>query len=100
MIAHILTGLGLDLTVLAGGNAEPMCPCTVWAGTLCVVAEADESDGSFLRYYPEIADYSVEADHPENYGRAALVVSYKAFVMSGNISHQSTSLRGSARCYR
>ena len=33
-----------------------------------LVAEADESDGSFTRYYPEVAIVtSMEADHLENY---------------------------------
>ena len=83
MIAHILTGLGLDPTVLAGGEMQNQCVHARFGQGRYVVAEADESDGSFLRYYPEIAVItSVEADHLENYGGRAgwLVASYKAFV--------------------
>ncbi|MFT4186436.1 MAG: UDP-N-acetylmuramate--L-alanine ligase [Micrococcaceae bacterium] len=42
------------------------------------VAEADESDGSFLKYYPEIAIVTnVEADHLDYYGTEKAV--FKAF---------------------
>ena len=83
MIAHILTSLGVDPTVLAGGEMQNKCVHARLGRGEYVVAEADESDGSFLRYYPYIAVItSVEADHLENYGGRAhhLVDSYKAFI--------------------
>jgi UDP-N-acetylmuramate--alanine ligase len=83
MIAHILSSLGLDPTVLAGGEMQNQCVHACWGQGRYVVAEADESDGSFLRYYPYIAVItSVEADHLENYGGRPghLVASYGAFL--------------------
>lgn len=83
MIAHILDSLGLNPTVLAGGEMQNKCVHACWGQGRYVVAEADESDGSFLRYYPRIAVItSVEADHLENYGGRAghLVASYEAFL--------------------
>ncbi|NMB24306.1 MAG: UDP-N-acetylmuramate--L-alanine ligase [Firmicutes bacterium] len=83
MIAHILSSLGLDPTVLAGGQMQNECIHARWGQGDYVVAEADESDGSFLRYYPHIAVItSVEADHLENFGGRAgrLVASYRRFI--------------------
>ena len=98
MIAHILADLGLDPTVLAGGEMQNQCVHARWGQGSYVVAEADESDGSFLRYYPQIAVItSVEADHLENYGGRAgrLVASYRGFLANLKtggglvISHQA-----------
>ena len=86
MIAHILTKLEVDPTVLAGGEMQNQCVHARWGEGHYVVAEADESDASFLRYFPHIAVItSVEADHLENFGGRAgrLVASYKSFL--GNI---------------
>lgn len=83
MIAHILANLGLDPTVLAGGQMQNECIHARLGQGHYVVAEADESDGSFLRYYPHIAVItSVEADHLENFGGRAgrLMASYKSFI--------------------
>jgi UDP-N-acetylmuramate--alanine ligase len=46
------------------------------------VAEADESDGSFLMYAPDVAVVTnVEADHLDNYGtEAAYRASFEAFI--------------------
>lgn len=70
MIAACLLVGGLDPTVLLGGEAEILGGGTGRRGTgEWVVAEADESDGSFLRYFPEIAVVtSVEPEHLEYYG--------------------------------
>jgi len=48
----------------------------------CFVAEADESDGSFLMYAPDIAVVTnVDADHLDNYGtEAAYRASFAAFI--------------------
>ena len=48
----------------------------------CFVAEADESDGSFLMYSPDIAVVTnVDADHLDNYGtEAAYRASFDAFL--------------------
>lgn len=83
MIAHIFSSLGLDPTVLAGGEMQNHCVHACWGRGKHVVAEADESDGSLLRYYPQIAVVtSVEADHLENYGGrlSELIDTYARFL--------------------
>lgn len=83
MIAHIFDRLGLDPTVLAGGNMQNGSVHARWGQGKYLVAEADESDRSFLRYHPHIAVItSLEADHLENYnGQAeALIAAYASFL--------------------
>ena len=72
MIAHVLTGCGLDPSYVIGGaltgTARPAA--TSGAGDVMVV-EADESDGSFLQYPAEVAVVTnVDPDHLSNWGTA------------------------------
>ncbi len=68
MIAWILESAGLDPVVLIGASFAPFGPGAKFGNGDIVVAEADESDRSFLRYHPEITIVtSIEADHLENY---------------------------------
>lgn len=69
LTTHLLAAAGLDPTGIVGGELD------AWGGGLrlgradLVVAEADESDGSFLRYHPDVAVVTnVEAEHLEHYG--------------------------------
>lgn len=68
MVGTVLAHCGMDPTVFVGGEVGQ------FQGNLRVghgpwaVAEADESDGSFLRYSPEIAvATNVEPEHLEHY---------------------------------
>lgn len=68
LIGHILIGAGEDPTVLVGGEVD------AWDGGVrigrgpWVVAETDESDGSFLKYRPEVAVVTnVEPEHLDHY---------------------------------
>lgn len=69
MVATILHHAGLDPTVSVGGELE-ICGGTGRLGrSRYVVAEADESDGSFQRYYPTISvATNIEPEHLEHYG--------------------------------
>lgn len=83
MIAWVLEQAGLDPTVLIGAHFEPFGPGAKYGSGGVVVAEADESDRSFLRYHPEIAVVtSIEADHLENYNGdfSELVNTYRQFL--------------------
>ncbi len=68
MVSLVLERSGLDPTVVIGGELAE-----IGGGARCghgeyLVAEADESDRSFLNYRPYIALISnIEADHLENY---------------------------------
>jgi len=84
LVAHLLDAAGLDPTAVVGGRvigASPQRSGTrVGAGSL-LVAEADESDGSFLRLAPRIAVITnVEPEHLDYYGsEAALRAAFADF---------------------
>jgi len=66
MIAFLLERGGLDPTVILGGEVEAIGGTGKAGLGPWVVAEADESDRSFLRYRPEVAVVTnVEPEHLE-----------------------------------
>jgi UDP-N-acetylmuramate--alanine ligase len=83
MIATVLRGAGLDPSFAIGGTVLT-ADGPVAGGHLghdVLVAEADESDGSFLNYAPDIAVVTnVEPDHLDHYGsRAAFEQAFVEF---------------------
>jgi UDP-N-acetylmuramate--alanine ligase len=74
MIVWALRGLGEDPAFFVGGEVPRLGPDGAaanagWGESEWVVAEADESDGSFLRLDPEIAVVTnVEMDHHSKWG--------------------------------
>lgn len=78
MVAVLLQGAGLDPSFAIGANV-PALGVNAAHGTAGIfVAEADESDGSFLNYRPRIAVVTnVEPDHLDHYGTAEAV--YESF---------------------
>ena len=81
MIAWTLSRLGHDPTFLIGGAVPGLGGARAGAGPL-VVAEADESDRSFLRYRPYVALISnIEPDHLEHYNHSfeELKAAYRSF---------------------
>lgn len=92
MLALCLENAGLDPTVLIGAHFAPFGPGAKYGQGQFVVAEADESDGSFLRYRPEVTVVtSIEPDHLENYNGTfeSLIDSYRRFLANC----ESTGLR-------
>ncbi|AEI44976.1 UDP-N-acetylmuramate--L-alanine ligase [Paenibacillus mucilaginosus] len=68
MIALVLEHCGSDPTFIIGGEIMNVGSNAKAGKGDWVVAEADESDGSFLQYHPTIALVNnIEADHLENY---------------------------------
>ncbi len=72
LIAHTLDAAGLDPTAIIGGRViaseSARTGARLGAGSL-LVAEADESDGSFLRLAPVIAVITnIDPEHLDNYG--------------------------------
>jgi UDP-N-acetylmuramate--alanine ligase len=69
LVATVLRAAGLDPTVIVGGRMASLgSNARLGAGDL-LVAEADESDGSFLRLSPTIAAITnVDAEHLDFYG--------------------------------
>ncbi|CAH0172957.1 UDP-N-acetylmuramate--L-alanine ligase [Arthrobacter sp. Bi83] len=78
MIAVLLQGAGLDPSFAIGANVPSLGVNAAHGSTSVFVAEADESDGSFLNYRPQIAVVTnVEPDHLDHYGTAEAV--YESF---------------------
>lgn len=68
MISLVMEQCGLDPTFIIGGEIMNVGSNAKAGKGEYVVAEADESDGSFLRYHPMYAVVTnIEADHLENY---------------------------------
>ena len=69
MLALILDEAGCRPSFIVGGDVNEIGSGACWGSGDWLVAEADESDGSFLRLDPEAAVVtSVEPDHLEQYG--------------------------------
>lgn len=98
MLSHILVNAGADPSYAIGGFIQGPDGTTLDGGHAgkgdILVAEADESDGSFAKYHPQIAIITnSEADHLDHYGtqdnyRAAFVDhaghATKAVIMCGD----------------
>ena len=69
LVASVLAEGGLDPTFVIGGQLLAAGANARLGKSQWLVAEADESDGSFLRLNPLIAVVTnIDADHLENYG--------------------------------
>ncbi|MBP2266523.1 UDP-N-acetylmuramate--alanine ligase [Pseudarthrobacter sp. PvP004] len=69
MVAVLLKEAGLDPSFAIGANVPALGVNAAHGSSDIFVAEADESDGSFLNYRPLIAVVTnVEADHLDHYG--------------------------------
>ncbi len=68
MIAYIMERGNQDPTYVIGGEVMGLNNNAKAGQSNYVIAEADESDGSFLNYFPKIAVITnIEPDHLENY---------------------------------
>lgn len=81
MVAVLLKEAGFDPTFAIGANVPALGVNAAHGSSDIFVAEADESDGSFLNYRPLIAVVTnVEADHLDHYGTAeAVFASFDSF---------------------
>jgi UDP-N-acetylmuramate--alanine ligase len=69
MVAHILAESGFDPTIVIGGRLGSLGGSARLGGGDLMVAEADESDGSFLHLNPTIAVVTnIDAEHLDHYG--------------------------------
>ena len=81
LVALALVAGGLDPTVLVGGLVPALGSGGRFGRGAYLVAEADEFDGSFLRFTPGIAVVTnVETDHLDFYpDMAAIVAAFRSF---------------------
>jgi len=64
----ILKTAGMEPTVVIGGKFSAIGSNAAWGGGQWIVAEADESDGSFLRLSPEVAVVTnIDREHLDHY---------------------------------
>jgi UDP-N-acetylmuramate--alanine ligase len=84
MTAHVLKALGENPTALVGGELNDIGSNVAFGRADLVVAEADESDRSFLYLRPQVAVVTnIEFDHPDFYSSLDDVVgTFKQFVRS------------------
>lgn len=82
MIAWCLEANGLDPTIAIGGEVTNLGENAKLGAGEYIVAEADESDGSFLKLYPQIAVVTnIEDDHMDYYGELGnLVQAFDDFI--------------------
>lgn len=83
MIAQVMEECGVDPTYIIGGEVVGLGGNAKAGKSEYVVAEADESDGSFLQYHPYVGIVTnIEADHLENYDGSfqKLKQAYKQFL--------------------
>jgi UDP-N-acetylmuramate--alanine ligase len=82
MIAHGMEEAGLDPTYIIGGRLVASGSNTRLGASPWLVAEADESDGSFLHLSPMIAVVSnIDPEHLDYYGNfSALLEAFHTFV--------------------
>lgn len=94
LIAYMLLQARLDPTIVVGGEVD------AWGGNArlgqgdYLVAEADESDGSLVKFFPHIGIVTnIELDHPDHYNSLDEIVTiFKQF------QEQSTVLIGCLDC--
>jgi UDP-N-acetylmuramate--alanine ligase len=86
MLVHALRAIGADPAFLLGGELPGAGPAGAatnagWSGGEWIVAEADESDASFLRLRPEVAVVTnVELDHHSHWASyAQLLDAFRRF---------------------
>jgi len=69
LISLLVREGGLDPTIVIGGKFDAIGSNAAWGGGQWLIAEADESDGSFLRLSPEIAVVTnIDREHLDHYG--------------------------------
>lgn len=75
LISHVLHELGLDPTVIIGGEINTLGTNARLGHSDYLVAEADESDGSLVKFHPAIGIVTnIELDHPDHYSSLEKVI--------------------------
>ena len=72
LVGAVLQNAGLDPTIIVGGRVKSLGANSVLGAGDILVAEADESDGSFLRLMPTVVVVtSIDREHLDHYGEFA-----------------------------
>lgn len=94
LVCHMLTEMGLDPSAAVGGAMVSIGSPARCGNGPYFVAEADESDGSFLKYTPEIAVLNnVDYDHMDHFKtRENLEAAFVRYL--GNTRKEGVSIVG------
>ena len=86
LLATVLDAAGLEPSFVIGADVGGLGGSARWTDGAWFVVEADESDGTFLAFEPEIAVVTnVEPDHLEHWGGFdALTEAFGRFLRAGN----------------
>lgn len=82
MLGQVFEECGTDPTLVIGGEVDYLHSNSILGKGEYVIAEADESDGTFLKQNPYIAVVTnIDADHMDHYGSLENVIAaFKAFI--------------------
>lgn len=82
MLGQIFVESGTDPTVVIGGEVDYLHANSILGKGEYVIAEADESDGTFMKFNPYIAVVTnIDADHMDHYGSLENVIdAFKCFI--------------------
>lgn len=82
MISVVMEYGKMDPTIIIGGFVDYLKGNAKLGKSDYLVAEADESDGSFLKFYPHISVITnIEDDHMDHYGsRENIIKAFKQYV--------------------
>ena len=112
LVASVLAEGGLDPTIVIGGNVNALGSHARLGRGELLVAEADESDGSFLKLSPTIVVVTnVDREHLDHYGTLERIVEtfvtfinkipfYGLAVLCGDDPHVSALLPSVAKRYQ
>jgi UDP-N-acetylmuramate--alanine ligase len=88
MIGHMLYEVGVDPTLVIGGEVSGLNTNARLGDSDYLVAEADESDGSLVKFQPHIGIITnIELDHPDHYeGLNQLVETFHQFAAHSQLT--------------
>jgi UDP-N-acetylmuramate--alanine ligase len=76
LLSHVLHALTLDPTVIIGGEMQSLGGNARLGHSDYLVAEADESDGSLVKFHPQVGIITnIELDHPDHYASLESLIS-------------------------
>ena len=102
MIFDILRGAGRDPSVITGGDLRALQReglwGNAWAGGELLVIEADESDGTLVRYEPAVSVIlNLQRDHKEMDEVAAMFATFRDRTREGRVVGEGANLADLAR---
>ncbi len=82
MVGQVFEEAGVDPTIVIGGEVDYLHSSSKLGNGEYIIAEADESDGSFLKFNPYIGIVTnIENDHMDHYGSMEnIIAAFRTFL--------------------